>query len=151
MSFSSVAFFAGHAKECLLGGGAEREIERVCGSRSGSGWAWLADCDSCAAAGQCRCECASSLIMTLITLRPRPPLPTPRPLTNSPSVCLSVHLSVCLSVRPSVSLSVSGCLEQCEIKNCNKLQAKRQINYKIERAREKMEKRNNKRMQKVAM
>lgn len=143
MSFSSVAFFAGHAKECLLGGGAEREIERVCGSRSGSGWAWLADCDSCAAAGQCRCECASSLIMTLITLRPRPPLPTPPPPTD--------QLSVSLSVRPSVSLSVSGCLEQCEIKNCNKLQAKRQINYKIERAREKMEKRNNKRMQKVAM
>lgn len=48
------------------------------------------------------------------------------------SVRRSVSPSPCLSVCPSVSLSVSGCLEQCEIKNCNKLQAKRQINYKIE-------------------
>lgn len=54
------------------------------------------------------------------------------PPTDQLSVRRSVSPSPCLSVCPSVSLSVSGCLEQCKIKNCNKLQAKRQINYKIE-------------------
>lgn len=109
MSFSSAAFFAGHAKECSVEDG-QRESERKSGSGTvgGSGWSRLADCDSCAAAGQCRCECASSLIMTLITLRPRPPPPSPRPLTNSPSDGLSVHLPACLSVRPSVCQSAAA-------------------------------------------
>lgn len=60
------------------------------------------------------------------------PTTTCPPPTDQLSVRRSVSPSPCLSVCPSVSLSVSGCLEQCEIKNCNKLQAKRQINYKIE-------------------
>lgn len=60
------------------------------------------------------------------------PTATFPPPTDQLSVRRSVSPSPCLSVCPSVSLSVSGCLEQCEIKNCNKLQAKRQINYKIE-------------------